>query len=148
MRIWTSIFIWLISCFNLIAQSKAISGLVYVDQNINGRYDQGEKRLPNVAISNGLEVVQTDSQGNYQISVRENGVIFVIKPPGYMPAINEHNISQFFVYHKPEGPPKLQYEGMAETTISERHDFALYSNPGEKRLTVALLGRYASSDQG
>ena len=140
MRFWTSIVICLLCFTNLIAQSKTISGLVYVDENINGRYDQGEKRLPNVAISNGLEVVQTDSQGNYQISVLENGVVFVIKPTGYMPAVNKHNISQFFVYHKPEGSPDFQYQGIAKTTLGERHDFAMYSNPHERELTVALLG--------
>ena len=140
MKFWTSLVICLLSFSNLIAQSKTISGLVYVDENANGSHDQGEKALSNVAISNGLEVVQTDGQGKYQISLRESGVLFVIKPPGYMPAVNEHNISQFFAYHKPEGSPNFQYEGMAKTTLSERHDFAMYGNPQERELKVALLG--------
>lgn len=140
MRIWTSIVICLLICSNLIAQSEKISGLVYLDENSNGKHDQEERRLPNVAISNGLEVVQTDGQGKYQISLRENGVLFVIKPPGYIPAVNEHNISQFFAYHKPEGSPNFQYEGLAKTILGEHHDFALRDNPDERELTVALLG--------
>ena len=39
------------------------TGKVFVDENRNGLLDEGEKRLHRVSVSDGLNVVQTDSNG-------------------------------------------------------------------------------------
>ena len=43
------------------------TGKVCVDENRNGLLDEGEKRLHRVSVSDGLNVVQTDSNGAYQL---------------------------------------------------------------------------------
>lgn len=43
------------------------TGKVFVDENRNGLLDEGEKRLHRVSVSDGLNVVQTDSNGAYQL---------------------------------------------------------------------------------
>lgn len=60
------------------------SGKVFEDSNWNGVYDKGEKQLANVAVSDGLHVVQTDSKGNYQLPGHERmRFLFITTPSGY-----------------------------------------------------------------
>lgn len=47
--------------------SAQYTGKVFVDENQNGVLDQEEKCLPRVAVSDGLNVVQTDAEGIYQL---------------------------------------------------------------------------------
>jgi len=122
------------------AQPGKISGHVYVDENSNGIYDKGETPLPNVSLSNGIDVVQTNERGEYEIPLLDDAVIFVIKPSGYIPGLTENNISNFFAYHKPKGSPKYKYQGIPKTVLSDPLDFAMCPNPGEDTVKVALLG--------
>ncbi|MBK8501544.1 MAG: calcineurin-like phosphoesterase family protein [Saprospiraceae bacterium] len=122
------------------AQSRLQSGHVYLDENHNGIYERGEEPLSNVCISNGFDIVQSNEGGEYEINLRDDGVIFVIKPSGYVPAFSDDYISDFFAYHKPEGSPKYKYIGIPKTVLPDELNFALYSNPDENRLKVALLG--------
>ena len=39
--------------------------------------------LPGVLVSNGREVVRTDDRGRYRLPMPGDGIVFVIKPPGY-----------------------------------------------------------------
>jgi hypothetical protein len=122
------------------AQSRLQSGHVYLDGNKNGIYDKGEEPLSQVSISNGFDIVQSNERGEYEIRLRDDGVIFVIKPSGYIPAFSEYNIAHYFAYHKPEGSPKYKYNGVPKTILPDQLNFALYPNPDENKLKVALLG--------
>ncbi|MCB0685088.1 MAG: calcineurin-like phosphoesterase family protein [Saprospiraceae bacterium] len=123
-----------------LTQSTVQSGYVFYDINENGVYDTGDKPLSGISISNGLDVVQSDEEGAYKISMRENGVIFIIKPSGYRSSVNKENIASFYAFLKPEGSPKLQYPGIAKFTISGSLNFPLYRNNDEKKIKVAILG--------
>jgi len=122
------------------AQSKLQSGHVFLDENKNGIYDRDEEPLSNVCISNGMDIVRTNERGEYEIPLRQEGVIFVIKPSGYIPAFSEDYIANFYAYHKPDGSPKYKYEGIQKRVLPDQLDFALYPNPDEKRVKIALLG--------
>ncbi|OPZ86235.1 MAG: Serine/threonine-protein kinase AfsK [bacterium ADurb.Bin429] len=64
----------------------AISGLVYSDQNGDGRRDDGEPGLPDICVSNGEQVVKTGPDGAYTLAAVQPGVhraIFVTVPSGY-----------------------------------------------------------------
>jgi len=54
-----------------------VSGYVFEDKNNNGVMDRNEKGLPNVAVSNNVQVAVTDSKGRYTLPVQNDNIIFV-----------------------------------------------------------------------
>lgn len=95
---------------------NSVKGYVFEDLNKNGKKDKGEKALVGVAVSNGVEVVQTDQKGQYVLPLTGDNQIFVIKPSQYAVALDAYNLPQSYVTHKPNGSPKgTQYEGVAPT---------------------------------
>ncbi|NND06168.1 MAG: hypothetical protein HKN87_07300 [Saprospiraceae bacterium] len=140
MRNWFLVLVWAFSFLHGFAQSRLQSGRIYLDENHNGIYDTGEKPLSNVSVSNGLTIVQSDEHGLYEIALRDDGVIFIIKPSGFISDLSKENIFKFFAFHRPEGSPKYKYAGIPTTMLAEHLNFALYPHPDEKNLKVALLG--------
>ena len=57
-------------------------GLVFVDTNANGRPDAGESARPGVAVTNGWEVVRTDSSGRYSLPDRGH-LVYLTRPDGF-----------------------------------------------------------------
>ena len=91
---------------NLLNNKKNIAkGAVYHDINGNNTMDNNEPGIPNVYVSNGVEIVKTDKNGKYSIPVSEDAIIFVIKPRDWMTPLNELNLPQFYYIHKPYGSP-------------------------------------------
>lgn len=132
--------ILILSSVMAFTQSYTQSGTVYLDANGNGVYDQGEQPLSQIAVSNGRDIILSDDMGKYEIPLRENGVIFVIKPSGYIPAFNDENISNFFSFNKPDDSPELKYPGIPKTILTQPFNFPLYPSPNENKLKIALLG--------
>ena len=59
-------------------------GTVYVDANRNGQFDKGEKTMRGVAVSDGLNVVQTDAKGQFSLPGHEKmRFVFITTPSGY-----------------------------------------------------------------
>ncbi|HEY5893895.1 MAG TPA: calcineurin-like phosphoesterase family protein [Chthoniobacterales bacterium] len=88
-----------VSFFALTATTLAgsLTGSVFDDRNSNSTRDPNEPGLPNVAVSNGRDIVLTDSQGAFNLPSppREDGFIFVIKPRGWSVPINNLQLPQF-----------------------------------------------------
>lgn len=79
------------SCISL-STYAAYTGKVFVDSNGNGTYDKGEKLLPGIAVSDGLNVVKTDSKGRFTLNGYEKTrFIFITTPSGYK-TYNRHYI--------------------------------------------------------
>ncbi|HIY75517.1 MAG TPA: hypothetical protein H9825_04570, partial [Candidatus Sphingobacterium stercorigallinarum] len=115
-------------------------GVVYNDENKNGKKESREKGIAEVAVSNGVDVVLTDAKGRYQLPARENSVYFVIKPNGYQYVLDEDHTPQFYYIHKPEGSPDLKYPGTAPTgKLPKSIDFALTQDANEKTNFKALV---------
>ena len=95
--------------------AKHIKGTVFEDLNKNLKLDNGEPGIPGVMVSNQKDVVQTDGQGKYSISIEDETIIFVTKPSGYMTPVNENNLPQFYYIHQPKGSPELKYGGVKPT---------------------------------
>ncbi|MDP2237276.1 MAG: calcineurin-like phosphoesterase family protein [Bacteroidales bacterium] len=112
------------------AQSlETATGIVFEDLNKNNVFDQGELLIPNVAVSNGTDVVLTDENGRYRISVGDDAIVFVIKPGNYNYPLTENNLPRFFYNHKPKGSPELKFEGVSPTgPLPASIDFPLLSN--------------------
>lgn len=127
-------------CTSTLAQQLA-KGVVYEDVNKNNKLDSKDKRLPNVQVSNGKEVVITNQKGEYQIQVDNETILFVIKPRNYKVPINEYNQPQFYYIYKPEGSPKLEYPGSAPTgQLPKSIDFALLSSPENDKFSALIFG--------
>jgi 3',5'-cyclic AMP phosphodiesterase CpdA len=122
------------------AQQTA-TGYVYEDLNSNLKKDRREKGIPNVAVSNGVEVVQTDSEGKYSLPISDDQLIFVIKPSDYEFHKGEKNLQKFYYNHKPQGSPKLKYQGVSPTgPLPKSIDFAMLPGTGEEAFSALIFG--------
>ena len=114
---------------------------MYNDANRNGRKERREAGIPNVAVSNGSDVVLTDSKGFYTIPVSEGNTIFVIKPSGYKTPVNEDFIPQFYYHHKPEGSPEsFTYRGYPTGELPKSINFPLYEQEEPTDFSVIVFG--------
>ncbi len=121
----------LASLLNLSAQQIA-KGYVFEDGNNNEKKEKKEKGIANVAVSNGIDVVLTDSEGQYNLPVGDDNIIFVIKPTGYKIPVNEYNFPKSYYMHKPKGSPASFYKGVEPTgELPKSIDFGLikYDEP-------------------
>ena len=135
------LLIALIIAGSAFAQQK-VSGTVYEDLNANGKKERREKGLPNVAVSNGLQVVQTDKNGKYELPIAEDQTIFVIKPASHELPTDANNIPQFYYIHKPNGSPaNLKFPGVAPTgKLPKSVDFGLLQGNNDKKFTALIFG--------
>lgn len=120
-------------CVGANAQS-VVRGTVFNDTNLDRTLDAGEKGVKEVAVSNGVEVVLTDSKGRYELPARDPMIVFVVKPSGYRLPVNDNRLPQFYYIHKPSGSPAYKFPGSAPTgDLPESVDFPLvkYSEPDE-----------------
>ncbi len=69
-------------------------GHVFHDKNGDGIFDRNESGVKGVAVSNGREVVATDAGGEYALSVSDDTILFVIKPRGWITALDTDRISR------------------------------------------------------
>lgn len=97
------------------ADDSVLTGQVFVDANRNSVSDGGETGLSGVMVTNGREVVRTDSEGRYELPAFDNMTVSITQPSGYQVPMDEHNIPQFHYNHLPEGSPELRYGGIAPT---------------------------------
>lgn len=130
-----------ITSLPLFSQQLA-SGFVFEDTNGNGRKDRREAGIADVAVSNGTDVVLTRSDGSYRIPVKSGNTLFVIKPAGYKPALNDDFIPQFYYHYKPEGSPNnYTYKGVLPTGELPRSiDFALHRYDEPESFTAIVFG--------
>lgn len=134
------IFVLLSIPTDLLAQSAA-RGVVYEDLNRNNIKEANEKGIPNVAVSNGTRVALTNSQGEYEIEVSDDAIIFVIKPSYYTLPVNALNQPQFYYIHKPKGSVQLTYEGTPATgDLPASIDFALLPGPKNDHFDILVFG--------
>ena len=133
----TAIFLLGVSGF---AQQMA-TGYVFEDQNENGKKDRNESGIANVSVSNSQQVVVTDTNGKYEIPVGDDNIIFVIKPSGYVPKINENNLPEFYYIHKPNGSPKSEFAGVKPTgKLPKSIDFGLIPSEEKETFTALIFG--------
>lgn len=82
--------------------NAAYTGRVFVDKNNNGVFDKGEKAMPGVLVSDGLNVVKTTSDGSFTLPGHERErFIFITTPSGYK-TDNKH-------YHRINGD-RMSYD--------------------------------------
>lgn len=83
--------LFIVSLFTLSIHSQHI-GKVFVDENHNGSFDAGEKLLEGIKVSDGLNVVETGRNGEFNLPGHEKErFIFITVPSGFKP-VNEYYI--------------------------------------------------------
>ena len=116
-------------------------GRVFVDNDQDGRFSQGDSPLQGIRVSNGDAIVSTNQSGNYELPLTKDAIIFVIKPSGFRTALNQQNLPMFFYIHKPDGSPQLRFRGSPPTGPLPRSiDFPLYRQNEPDKFQVLLFG--------
>ncbi len=123
--------------------ARTVSGIVY-ESSSGEPHRAGLPGVAGVLVSNGREVVQTDVQGRYTLSIDDEAVIFVIKPSGYaVPADPATNLPRFSFIHQPKGSPvdlKLRFRGVDPTgPLPEAVDFPLIRQAEKTKFDVLLF---------
>lgn len=128
--------------FNYTVQGQSLAkGYVYHDLNGNGKKEKQEKGIGGISVSNGIQVVQTNENGQYELPVQTDNILFVIKPAGYKVSINEFNQPQYYYIHKPEGSPSLTYKGVEPTgKLPKSVDFGLMKIDEPTNFTSLIFG--------
>jgi len=131
--------LWL-SALTCLAQ-ETISGCVYEDLNQNFKKDKREKGIARISVTNGVDVVQTDSMGRYTLPLKGDQIFAVIKPADYDVPKNALNLPQFYHIHKPAGSPELKYKGVAPTgELPKELHFALLPANEASAFTALVFG--------
>lgn len=122
--------------------SFTATGIVYEDLNGNRMRDPDEPGLPKIRVSNGADIVATDADGKYELTISDDAVVFVIKPSGWATPLNANNLPQFYYIHKPAGsPPDFQFAGVAPTgPLPESIDFPLTRQAEPQTFKVLMFG--------
>jgi hypothetical protein len=68
-------------------EQAAVSGVVYIDANGNGRRDEKEKGLGGVQVSDGVQIARTDADGAYSLTLdtarRITDIVYITQPAGF-----------------------------------------------------------------
>lgn len=117
-------------------------GIVFNDLNENGLLDEGENGINAILVSNGVDLVQTNSNGEYEIPVENDAIVFIIKPKDWETALNEYNLPQFYYRHNVDGSPEgLKYEGEeASGALPKSINFPLYEEKSPQEFKIAVFG--------
>lgn len=108
----------------LFAQNQ-FRGQVYLDSDKNLAKDANEKGIPDVAVSNGRDVVRTDRQGYWQLSAESSASIFVIKPAAY---------------NMPSTKSMVPLHFLQNNTNTDSYDFALWKGEKVNNFEALLFG--------
>ncbi|QEH42178.1 calcineurin-like phosphoesterase family protein [Chitinophaga sp. XS-30] len=135
----------LLACLLIITMAAMsqgmVKGYVYEDRNANGKKDRKEKGIQGVSVSNGTDVAQTDSKGQYTLPLGNDNILFVIKPSGYKTPVDQNNLPAFYYIHKPQGSPALEFKGSAATgPLPASVDFGLTPYQEEENFTALIFG--------
>ena len=85
------------------AAEELARGFVFDDRNGNGKRDSGEAGIKGIRVSSGSKIVTTDANGQYEIPVADDTIIFVIKPPGLGDTFEPEPVAAVFLYTQTRG---------------------------------------------
>jgi len=109
------LFLTLMLSLAIGSAAETATGVVFHDQNNNGKRDHGELGIADVRVSNQEAITTTDADGKWSLPATDDCILFVLKPSGWKTSLNEHRLPQFHYIHKPKGSPKLKFLGVKPT---------------------------------
>jgi 3',5'-cyclic AMP phosphodiesterase CpdA len=127
------------SMATLAPAAEMARGVVFEDLNSDGRYQDAEPGVPGVAVSNGINVVDTDADGVYRIAIEQGDTLFITKPSGWAVPSSPEELPRFYYHHVPNGAPadrRPRYRGIAPSgPLPDSIDFPLTLRPEPARFT-------------
>ncbi len=119
------------------------SGVVFDDRSGTGQRRQGDPGISNVMVSNGRDVVLTDTDGRWRLTLVEGDSVFVIKPPHWSTPLHGGSVPSFSYLHQPRGTPldvDYRHAGLAPTgPLPASIDFPLRRQPEPRQFEALLL---------
>jgi hypothetical protein len=117
-------------------------GVVFHDITGNGLYEPGKDMpLEGIAVSNGRDISITDWDGIYELPLKDNTAIFVIKPQNWMVPVDEKQLRRFYHIHSTEGAGGPRYRGLLPTgPLPESLNFPLYPVEEPDSFKVLVFG--------
>ncbi len=117
-------------------------GVVFDDKNANGTRDRDEPGIKDIRVSNGSDIVKTDADGHYELSVDDDAIIFVIKPRDWATPLSRNHLPQFYYIHKPKGSPEdFRFAGVAPTgPLPNSVDFPLLRRVEPDKFKAIMFG--------
>ena len=119
-----------------------VKGIVFHDRSGDGFYNpRKDKPLEGVAVSNGREIAVSDKNGYYELPLRDNSVIFIIKPSNWMVPVSDDQLPEFFYVHSPTGATGTKFQGLPATGhLPESVNFPLYPSDEPDSYKVVIFG--------
>ena len=110
--------------------SVTAKGMVFEDIDGSFRRGSGSAGVPDVMVSNGRDVTKTAADGSWSLPVQPGDSLFVIKPTGWMTAVDPAtNLPRFSYVYSPDGTPDsidVRFAGLAPTgPLPDSIDFGL-----------------------
>ena len=94
-----------------------------------------------MAVSNGRDVVLTNGNGRYELPIKDNSIVFVIKPRNWIYPVGELQLPDFYYVHSTGGLGGTRYRGLEPTGgLPGSVDFPLYPHPESDELDVLVFG--------
>ena len=129
------------------SDANFVRGIVFNDENGNEIRDDGEKGVSGVCVSNGLDVVETDCKGSYELTYDDDTIIFIIKPRDWKTPVDENNLPKFHYIHKPGGSPESKYPGVQPTgPLPDSVDFPLRYEEEPATFRAVIFGDTQARD--
>ncbi len=122
--------------------AATLSGAVFHDLNGDGERQAGEPGIPEVLVSNGLDVTRTSTDGTWRLPARDDMDVTVIQPAGWQVPVDERQVPQFAFSYKRGGTPEpLRYGGLPDPgPLPETLNFALTPAPAGDDFRCAVIG--------
>ena len=122
------------------SEPQMARGYVYLDTDENKRMDDSEKGIPGIMVSNGEEVIATDTNGYWQLPLTEGEGVFVIKPSGYKTATDNYHLPQYYYWHLPYGSPPFDLPGLPPSgPLPSAINFPLYKFEETNQFSMLLF---------
>lgn len=129
--------------FAAAAGVSTVSGTVYQSRSGGSRRQPGDPGIAGVLVSNGREVAKTDAAGRYTLPLRDESIVFVIKPTGYAVPVDDQMLPRFYYIHQPAGSPpdlNLRFRGIDPTgPLPDAVDFPLLKVDEPQRFDVIVF---------
>ncbi|WP_290890465.1 calcineurin-like phosphoesterase family protein [Arenimonas sp.] len=114
-------------------------GRVFEDRDGDGRWSRGDRPLPGVLVSDGLQLVRSDARGGYTLPWDDGRTTFVVKPAGYAFPTGADGLPVFWRHQQYHPGPALAFGGIPAASPDCR-DFALVrGKPSRAPLDVLVF---------
>ena len=121
--------------------STSVKGVVFHDKNINGVFDSFDKPLKGIAVSNGRDVVITNRKGEYELPLKDNSFIFVIKPRNWSVNIDHEQVPRYYKMNSLTGLSGKNFDGLPPTAaLPNMVNFPLYPSKEPNEIKGLIFG--------